>query len=448
MNNIPLHEFAEHVSEYEYVAWVPCIAGRLNYKNAPSKTTLGSLQVPRGLNVKVGVGSNGEQGYRALAVTSTHNWQDTVDNNASGDFKVLVVGRADSYDDHCVMKLKLGLVHVDYESDMREATDAFEALMSAAPESRDEAFVRLEQSLDFNQENIDQLKQGGTLDKGKEKHGEYHLVEALLHPNGLILCRYIDDGFRDPQLKASDSSAYMLQRSTVIRQAYYYFKYVFHQHKHHREADDCACSVLKIPDDARNIGPKLVGTLTSSVNQFRRLLDHVGQCDVHHVGVIGYIASLAKSCKRVGFYDGDSCAYEHQNDRLAYVEQSFTAMVKERAFNRISVFQRRSLNFQLVTLMTVIIGTTLILSKGPGNNFGLVYLGSLFAAYLILVCGKRINRLRQSTNNLLYVPFIKYWFYASRFKRGLITVAIYVVLSGAVLYFINSVMDWLRSLPL
>ena len=93
MNNIPLHEFAEHVSEYEYVAWVPCIAGRLNYKNAPSKTTLGSLQVPRGLNVKVGVGSNGEQGYRALAVTSTHNWQDTVDNNASGDFKVLVVGR-------------------------------------------------------------------------------------------------------------------------------------------------------------------------------------------------------------------------------------------------------------------------------------------------------------------------------------------------------------------
>jgi len=436
MNNIPLHEFSDHLSEYDSVAWVPCIAGRLNYKNAPSKTTLGSLQAPRGLNVRVGADANGEKGSRVMAVTSQHNWKDTTNVNASGDFRVMVTGRADSHDDHCVMKLKLGLVPVDFESDLAGPFEAFDALMTAESASKGNAFSALEASLDFDEDNTDQLARGEPVAAGKEKHGEYFLVEALLHPNGLILCRYVDDGFRDPELKAQDNAEYMLQRDTVIRQAYYYLKYVFHQHKHHHAADDCACTVMRIPDDPRHIGPKLVGTLTSSVNQFRRLLDHVGKCDVHHVGVIGYIASLAKSCKRVGFYNDK--AYEHQNERLIYVEQSFSAMVKERSFNRITAFQYSTLWLQVATYASLIIGTAYILNKNANEPYSFYYLLSIFGLMFIVSLGMNLIPFSVIKPFRFYSDVIKYFFQFNVVKVVAATVFVFPFLLLAIYWFLRA----------
>lgn len=436
MNNIPLHEFADHLSEYDSVAWVPCIAGRLNYKNAPSKTTLGSLEAPRGINARVDTEAHGGKGSRVLAVTSRHNWKDTADVNASGDFRVMVTGRADSHDDHCVMKLKLGLLSLDFESDLAGSFEAFDALMTAAPAIKGVAFSALETSLDFDQKNIDQLARGESVGGGKEKHGEYFLVEALLHPNGLILCRYVDDGFRDPRLKEKNNAEYISQRDTVIRQAYYYLKYVFHQHKHHREADDCACTVMKIPDDPRHIGPKLVGTLTSSVTQFRRLLDHVGKCDVHHMGVIGYIASLAKSCKRVGFYNDE--AYEHQNERLAYVEQSFSAMVKERSFNRISAFQYSTLWLQVATYASLIIGTTYILNKNSDEPYSFYYLLSIFGLMLIVSLGMNFIPFSVIKSFRFYSDVIKYFFQFNVVKMAAATVFFFPILLLAIYWFLRS----------
>jgi hypothetical protein len=219
----------------------------------------------------------------------------------------------------------------------------------------------------------------------------------------------------------------------MVRQAYYYLKYIFHHHKHHREPDDCACTVIPIPQDHQAIGQRLVGNLTSSVNQFRRMLDSLGRCGVDHVGVIGYIGSLAKSCKRLGLYTDD--AYEHQVERLTYVKESFSAMVTARSMNRITVFQAVTFALQATTLAILVLGTYCLLSGELADNYVRVA-----AVFLLVVVGSflgwllKVKRLRRYSAKLFSLPR----------RKSVALVAVLVVAAiGASVVFVNALKDFL-----
>ena len=401
MSANPLGKFSLKLDNYSHIGWIPCIAGRLNYNNASSVKALDSKKAARGINARINANSEGDGGSRILAVTSTYDWADDQRNilansssytededlnehykkeDFSGEFKIMALGRAEKFDDHCVFKLRVGIVSTEYKSTFDTTEDLFDKLREKKKSDRDgmtraEVFKELHASLDVSDTDLSR-----NMDKG------YFVVEALLHPNGLILCKYIDG----PEIASFREGRKLFdQRNTIVRQAYYYLKYIFHHHKHHHEPDDCACTVIPIPKDHQAIGQKLVGNLTSGVNQFRRMLDSLGRCSVDHMGVIGYIESLAKSCKRVGLYTDD--AYEHQVERLRYIKRSFSAMVAARSIHRMTFNQLLTVSLQITTLLVLILGTYCVLSGEPGGKYaavagfilGIVVVGMLVMHFVI-----------------------------------------------------------------
>ena len=452
MSGNPLGKFSNKLDEYSHIGWIPCIAGRLNYNNASSVKALGNKKAARGINTRIDPAKDGTGGSRIIAITSTHDWQDdernilaySPDNEEderhdqpenqenkqyqqrsgdclNGQFRIMALGRAEKFDDHCLFKIRVAIVSTKYKSAFDTAQQLFEKLLPKTNEgrdgkTRDEIFNELDASLNIF----------GT-DLGNHAGHGYYLVEALLHPNGLILCKYNDSDQAAP--------ASVGHKSTMVRQAYYYLKYIFHHHKHHREPDDCACTVIPIPQDHQAIGQKLVGNLTSSVNQFRRMLDSLGRCGVDHVGVIGYIGSLAKSCKRLGLYTDD--AYEHQVERLTYVKESFSAMVTARSMNRITLFQAVTFALQATTLAILVLGTYCLLSGEPADNYVRVA-----AVFLLVVVSSilgwifKIKRLKRYSAKLFALPR----------RQSLAFAAVLIVAAiGASVVFVNALRDFLGS---
>ena len=404
MSGNPLGKFSNKLDNYSHIGWIPCIAGRLNYNNASSVKALGSKKPARGINARINTTHDGNGGSRILAVTSIHDWQDNEHNilanspnnkedeelekeqdqsqaqntgedtddykerpgdPMNGKFRIIALGRAESFDEHCLFKIRVAIVSTKYESAFDNTQQLFEKLLQKKRKGRDgktrgEIFEELDASVNIFGTDLSEHAGNG-----------YYLVEALLHPNGLIVCRYEDSDTGSPVSVG--------HKTALVRQAYYYLKYIFHHHKHHREPDDCACTVIPIPEDHEAIGQKLVGNLTSSVNQFRRMLDSLGRCGMNHIGVIGYIESLAKSCDRFGLYTDD--AYQHQVERLKYVNQSFSAMVTEKSMNRITLFQAVTFALQATTLAILVLGTYCLLKGESADNYALA--AGLFVSVLV-----------------------------------------------------------------
>lgn len=380
-NQQDLADFIQQTEDYDYIGWIPCICGRLNYKNATADTALGNVKKAQSVNIKMYPQNIADDDFiRALAVTSTVNWRDRTDKSYDGKYKVMAVGKTDSYHEHSFFKLKVAILPAQYERSHfdkeRALFDSFYAChlddrkdqqdqpLAARIASRRtaQAFRALQQALAINTSVIE--------NDAKELCDNYFLVEALLHPNGLIACRYIDDPTRDTVQKQANLSAYKTTKHTIIRQAFYYLKYVFHQHKHHPQDDDSVCTIFPKPaargpnsqgHNIKQIGPTLVGNLIQVLTQYRRHTDRFSNHDLHHKGLLGYARSLAKSCMRVGFYN--EAAYQHQLCRLDCVEQSFTAMVDSHKEQQPPTIPLLQLALQFAMIVIVVVGTAHLLSK-------------------------------------------------------------------------------------
>ena len=409
MNDITLNVFSNEFDKYDYVGWIPCVTGRLTYANAPSVTALGNVEKPRSINKCIDEPTSANHRCRVLAVNSTHDWKDTKSKHKSGVYNVFLAGRADSCEEHCVFKIHLGFVLERMTDVVADTTTLFDRLIERAedesptePESVYDLFTAFESSL---------------IDNCKEENKGYYLIEMLLHPNGLVLCRYIDRGPADKEAREKNKGCYMRRRIIAARQAYYYAKYVFHQHKHHLPTIDCACTIIPMPTNKVDIGPKLVGNLTGGINQFRRHLDQLGQGDIHHDGIVGYTASLAKSCLRVQFQERS--AYRHQMERLGFVNQSFGAMVKERTFNRVSNIQWTTAFLQLASILLLMLGTYFILQKIPGQTMGRAYLIMVLVVVASWVAVLIMHHIGRSISRF-HLPIIRFLFGTSTWQLCLI----------------------------
>ena len=392
MSENPLSQFSKKLNEYSHIGWIPCIAGRLNYNNASPIKALGNREEARGINL-VGDGYS-----RVIAISSTHDWKDDErnirshspgnveseencentglsDDQYNGEFKIIALGRAESFEDHCLFKIRVALVSTTHQSAFDNTQELFEKLLLKKKADRDDkTHTKIFEEIDVSVADFSDPALKGC-----------YLVEALLHPNGLILCKH---------KSSTNEASKVSDMSIVVRQSYYYLKYIFHHHKHHRESDDCACTIIPIPEDHQTIGHKLVGDLTASVNQFRRVLDSLGQCGVDHMGIIGYIESMAKSCKRLGLYKRG--AYEHQVERLKYVRQSFSAMVARKSMGRLTFFQKATFALQISTLSIIVLGTYCLLLDKPANNYVQIALVFFFvAAISTLAWGFKIRQLKR-----------------------------------------------------
>ena len=370
-----LDGFLNDIKNYQYIGWVPCISGRLNYDNASVTTSLDSERSAVAFNKKL-KNSSFLDGERVLAITSTHDWQDTFGGEVTGKFKIVVVGRADSFNDYSLLKIKLGIIPNNHADKAFKDVDGLVSQLKTMSLSSDEdvrnfkqLLTSLEDLLSFDLKDVQEVEVGRPAGSYSREAPIHHLVDAILHPNGLIACKYIDDDFRDKELKRSNNDTYLETREAIVRQAYYYLKYLFHQHKHHLHSDDSVCTIIPLPAALNRVGPILVGDLITSLTQCRRHFKIISvssfyYMDSHYMGFLGYIGSLAKSCLRIGFYD--QATYNNQIDRLNYLEKSYSAIVSERQeekLNKGRSLQSWSIIFQLYTAILLVFGTYSLLQK-------------------------------------------------------------------------------------
>jgi len=394
-----LDGFLNDIKNFQYVGWVPCISGRLNYDNASVTTSLDSEISAVAFNKKL-KNSSFSDGERVLAITSTHDWQDTFDGRVTGKFKIVVVGRADSFNDYSLLKIKLGIIPSNHADKTFKDVDGLVDQLKTMTLSSDEdvknfnqLLTSLEDLLSFDSKGVQEVELGRSAESYSREAPIHHLVDAILHPNGLIACKYIDDDFRDKDLS---DDAYLETREAIVRQAYYYLKYLFHQHKHHLHSDDSVCTIIPLPAAQNQVGPILVGDLITSLTQCRRHFKIISvssfyYMDSHYMGFLGYIGSLAKSCLRVGFYD--QVTYDNQIDRLNYLEKSYSAIVSERQeekLNKGRSLQSLSITFQFYTAVLLVFGTYSLLqkvdysdSKKFPEHWGMDYLTVVFSFSIV-----------------------------------------------------------------
>ena len=155
MSENPLSQFSKKLNEYSHIGWIPCIAGRLNYNNASPIKALGNREEARGINLV-------EDGYsRVIAISSTHDWKDDErnirshspgnveseencentglsDDQYNGEFKIIALGRAESFEDHCLFKIRVALVSTTHQSAFDNTQELFEKLLLKKKADRDD----------------------------------------------------------------------------------------------------------------------------------------------------------------------------------------------------------------------------------------------------------------------------------------------------------------------
>jgi hypothetical protein len=285
----------------EYLGWIPCLSGKLNFAYAKSGLS-GKKQ--QECNIPLG-----ESGDRLIVISSDINWKDRVDKAADGNFSVIATVK--EYSPEGIS----GDVYL-YPTNARTTSQYFisknlnklydlrteyvEALHSKIIRGESEELVQRVEKLKTALINK-HIELRDYLDLSMYVEPEFYQVKFTITECGLTFLNYENpyhQRVRGNEFEDVDSEE---TKASALRQAFYFLKYAIHEHKHHKEEDDAVATIIKASPPFHEVGRKLVELFLNALVDLRR--NNTRNKDwkySEHEGFISYIKSLITTCKSAG----------------------------------------------------------------------------------------------------------------------------------------------------
>ncbi|MCG5518358.1 hypothetical protein, partial [Ectothiorhodospira sp. 9905] len=254
------------------------------------------------------------------------------------------------------------------------------------------------------------------------------------------------------------------ERSTILRQAYYYLKYSIHSHAHHDCDADSLTQLVKLggdgEEDLERASLEMVGQLKRELTFVKRnTYENFSYEPVDACGVLAYMGSLCVTLRDEGMITRST--YEREGQYLHQVEESFRAQLKRHELKKaekesVTSTYRTKLTWFLsaVSLLAILFASIYLRDAGGDvvlqNPVSAPYFILCFSIFAVVVFSVHGALLRRSLQRLQNERKTKEWVereykqpFAQRVKRKvaptLIKVLVIMVIFGlaVVLYFVS-----------
>lgn len=264
---------------YDFIGWVPCISGSLNFR-LTACDVIGSGYS----NINhIELDSQGQQ-KRFIVIASKVDWED-FKSSSDGQWNVVLLASG-----------KVGSDYIDGQVYLVPAQNSIWQEEIAALLKNIELKV-------FQKEDIKEAFAELAVNLGNGAKGEEVFASRFrLKEIGFV---YLGS---DQKVKDGDTTTRLL----ICRQSFYFIKYTFHKHKHH-ESSESLTTIHRLSAKQDTVGKALIGDIKRCLVDLRR---DSAPADFKvffaSKGILSYAKSLAYSCKVEGLLT-DACYNAEKN---------------------------------------------------------------------------------------------------------------------------------------
>ncbi|WP_297797294.1 hypothetical protein [uncultured Marinobacter sp.] len=291
--------------EYQYLGWIPCISGHLDFglmkPGISGGFTNKYIKDNKTNHINFGYLAQKDHHARRVMLQSKVNWQDRLnDKEYDGSFRVFVL--AEASESACMDNRELlGSVYV-YPTSEQEGSKAenrekpwFQTIHEAQ-----EVYDRSNGNVNGWDDSRSQLNQCYDRLKIELEAMGFWRVDFKATSGGLVYLSTPTEQHRS----LSDNEKYL-----ITRQAYYYIKYSLHSHKHHQAEQDSLTTIVpysRSRDGRRDAALKMLCQLKRELTHIKRTLtQEQGLYSDDALGILSYMGSLLTTLHTRKLIDGD-----------------------------------------------------------------------------------------------------------------------------------------------
>lgn len=373
-------------SKFEYIGWIPCLAGELLYGR--TQPGLGEYDIVV-VNFENFSAPDSTEKIRFIAVSSVYDWKDSGDPDESGVFRVVALATTRPGD---TTLLQGSLYFISYIS--RQTMTGAENLPSLCPHEERLLSLLRKLALDAPQieasfprrDIVDTYKDrealqayfsqnepqtiASQIDSIRNKH--VHKVSFTLDNFGFCRLNYI--GLKDPLSNQyalptlpenSPIRELRLERHhfTLCRQAFYFLKFLFHKHAHHDHGNDSLATIHRFQGQGHSMARALLHDLKSALVDVKRADRHYNS---GFAGIAIYGKSLVTSCYKSGFFDDcedPQREYQVQHDYFDHQSQSIRLLHERYKPTRERRRQRLATTQQLLAVVFLFVTPLILMGR-------------------------------------------------------------------------------------
>lgn len=307
--------------EYQYLGWIPCISGHLDFglmkPGISGGFTNKDIKDNKTNHINFGYLAQKDHHARRVMLQSKVNWQDRLDpRDYDGSFRVFVL--AEASESACMDSRELvGSVHVypTREQEGSKAENRVKPWFQTIHEAQ-ELFDASNGNLNGWEESRNQLNQCYTRLKGELEAQGFWRVDFKATAGGLVYLSTPTEEHRP--LSASE-------KYLITRQAYYYIKYSLHSHKHHQAEQDSLTTIVPYGpsrDSRRDAALKMLCQLKRELTHIKRTLtQEQGLYSDDALGILSYMGSLLTTLHSRKLIDGE--LYQREGRYIDSLRSSF-----------------------------------------------------------------------------------------------------------------------------
>lgn len=292
--------------EYQYLGWIPCITGHLDFSLMKPGISGGftnkCIKDEKNNRINFGFLKQKDHHARRIMLQSKVNWKDTLNSDEyDGSFRVFVL--AEATESNCMDNRELnGCIYI-YPTCERESSKA---------ENCEKAWFKAihgaQKVYDKSNDNLnDWYNSRSKLNQYYDQLKDQLETEGFWRVDFRVLCGGIAY-FTTPTEKYRPLS--VNEKHLITRQAYYYIKYSLHSHKHHQAEQDSLTTIVpydKSTDGKRDAALKMLCQLKRELTHIKRTLTkEEGLYSDDAVGILSYMGSLLATMRSRKLIDEDT----------------------------------------------------------------------------------------------------------------------------------------------
>lgn len=375
--------------EWEYIGWIPCLAGELFFKYAVPELAEYDIFTLNYLGNRDGV--TGEKSRYVIA-SSVYDWKDSGKHGETGVFRIVLIAHTGVVD--CLQGSVFFITEDPIQSNLGTVVN------SIFPQAEENLLCRLRELEDIvlkkendvflgdiqgNLKLIDELELAISsvpddqadrqsiekiISKIDIKH--VHKVVFSVDNAGFTLLKYegqkdpVSGKYDQPQLPSESPNAeWRLQthRSTLCRQSFYYLKYLLHKHAHHDPSNDSLATTHRYKGKCVETARALIHDMKTGLVDIKRAARHERP---NFAGIATYGKSLVTSCYAKGFFGvGDQAlqAFRTNHDYFDNLSQSISLLNNKYAPKRERRRQQLTTIQQLLAIAFLFITPLILISR-------------------------------------------------------------------------------------
>ncbi len=275
-----------------YIAWIPCVSGELFFSKISHGLGVYDFYL---LREQIRSGLDNRFLGRQIVASSVVDWQDTVffEEPFAGLFRTVVIARSSDYGSIS------GTIYF-IEKNNLDNKSSFKKFLIRSNEPYESALLGC--LSEFEQRREVQSLDEYTLDlAGIERNilsisqAAVHAIEFQTYSTGITLLKW-----KDARVHGKSMTIDEYEQKVLIRQGFYYLKYLLHKHVHHAHSNESLTTVHTFTPDNEANARVLVRDIKRGLVSIKRK-DNFMPYSV--AGICEYGFSLVTSCRRHGMFD-------------------------------------------------------------------------------------------------------------------------------------------------